>query len=169
MNRTQHFGRALAVVSIVALGALGPRVGAAEEGQEKTRVVPADRVRWVHGPEALPSGCQIAVIHGDPGQDGEPYTLRLKFPADYRVAAHWHPRAENVTVLSGTLNFGTGDRLDKENTKVLPAGSFFFVPAEDPHFVWNEEPTVLQLHGIGPFDITYVDPANDPRKSGGGQ
>lgn len=173
MNRTNRTAsRSVVAFSIAALLALAVRQSGADEAQqaaaeqEPISVVPTEQVKWTDGPKALPSGCQIAVIHGDPSRDGEQYTLRLRFPANYQVPAHWHPRDEYVTVLSGTVHFGRGDQLDKDNAQKLPAGSFFFVAAKHPHFVWNEEPTVLQLHGVGPFDITYVEAANDPRKSG---
>jgi quercetin dioxygenase-like cupin family protein len=89
--------------------------------------------------------------------------MRLKLPANYRIPAHWHPADEHVTVISGTFNMGTGDVLDTTTGKTLPAGSFALMPAQMHHFAWTSEETVLQLHGVGPWQIHYINPADDPR------
>ena len=93
-----------------------------------------------------------------------PFTFRLKLPADYKIPAHWHPAIEHVTVISGTFNMGTGDKLDATKTKALSAGSVAIMPPKTNHFAWTKEETVVQVHGVGPWGITYVDPADDPRK-----
>ena len=93
-----------------------------------------------------------------------PVTFRLKFPAGYKVPAHWHPAVEHVTVMSGTLNMGTGDKLDESKTMALPVGSVAIMQPKTPHFAWTKEETVVQVHGLGPWGVTYVNPADDPRK-----
>ncbi len=128
---------------------------------EMIMVVPAD-ITWAEVPPVLPQGAMIVVLEGDPFKPG-PYTLRLKFPADYEIPAHWHTLAERVTVISGALNAGMGDKLDKEQSKTFPAGSYVSIPAQMHHFAWTGEETVVQINGDGPFDINYIDPANDPR------
>jgi len=89
--------------------------------------------------------------------------MRLKFPDGYRVQPHSHPKIERVTVISGTLHFGMGDRFDANATRPIPAGSYGYWPAGMKHFAWSKGETVLQLHGIGPWQIVYVNPADDPR------
>lgn len=126
-------------------------------------VVPADIV-WGNVPPALPPGAMIAVLEGDPFKPG-PYSLRLKLPADYGIPAHWHTMAERVTVISGTMNAGMGDKLDKEQSKAFPAGSYVSIPAKMHHFAWADGETIVQINGDGPFDINYIDPASDPRKN----
>jgi quercetin dioxygenase-like cupin family protein len=93
-----------------------------------------------------------------------PFTVRLKFPANYKVPAHWHNGIEHVTVLSGALNFGIGDKFDPTKTKLLSLGSVAIMPPKTNHFVWTKEETIAQVHGVGPWEVTYVNPADDPRK-----
>lgn len=121
-------------------------------------------MKWMNGPASLPKGAQVSILEGDPNQAG-PFTLRLKFPANYRIPPHWHPAIEHITVLSGELYLGTGDEFNKKQTKVLPAGSFAFMPVESHHFVYTLSPTVLQLHGVGPWEITYINKDDDPRNA----
>lgn len=121
-------------------------------------------MKWGPAPAFLPKGAQAAIIAGDPAKEG-PYVVRLKMPADYRIAAHNHPTAENVTVLSGNFHLGMGDKLDPAKGQELTAGGFAEAPAKMNHFAWTTSDTVVQVHGVGPFAITYVDPADDPSKS----
>jgi len=126
-------------------------------------VVRADDVKWGPAPPSLPTGAQAAIISGDPGKSG-PYVLRARFPDGYKVPPHWHPTDENVTVLQGTFMAGKGDKFDTANSVALPAGSFVCMPKNMRHFAWAKGDTVIQVHGMGPFEITYVNPADDPRK-----
>lgn len=93
-----------------------------------------------------------------------PFTIRLKLPPDYKIPAHWHPAIEHVTVLSGTFNLGMGDKLDPTKTKALSAGSMAIMQPKTNHFGWTKEETIVQVHGVGPWGVNYVDPADDPRK-----
>lgn len=119
-------------------------------------------LKWGPAPDAFAKGGQLAVIAGDPGKSG-PYVLRFKMPNGYKIAAHFHPTTENVTVISGTLHIGSGDKLDPKSGTALKAGGFLLMPANMHHYAWTSGPTVIQVHGEGPFAITYVDPADDPR------
>ena len=91
--------------------------------------------------------------------------VRFQFPAGYHVAPHTHPKTERVTVISGTLYLAAGEALDRNSAKSLPAGSFGFWPAGMKHTAWSEGETIIQLHGIGPWQINYVNPADDPRNT----
>ena len=124
-------------------------------------MVDADTLKWGAVP-SLPKGAQIAVIEG-PMNEAVPFTVRLKFPANYRIPPHWHPAVERVTVLSGTFNMGTGDSFDSSKTHALQPGGTAIMPAQSHHFAWTATETVVQLHGTGPWGITYVNPADDPR------
>jgi hypothetical protein len=106
---------------------------------------------------------KIAVLEG-PLTEAVPFTFRIKFPANFQVPPHWHPAIERVTVLSGTLHLGVGDTFDQANTKALPADSISIMEPNMHHFAWTGEETVVQLSGMGPWGITYVNPADDPRK-----
>ena len=126
-------------------------------------LVPADKVQWGPAPPALPAGAQISVLEGDPGQKGA-ITLRLQFPANYTVPPHWHSMTERVTVLSGTLQVGMGDTLDRQASQALRPGGFVSLPAKMHHYAWTTTPTVVQINLEGPFDIFYVNPSDDPRR-----
>jgi len=122
-------------------------------------------LKWGDAPPALPKGARFAVLSGDPGAAG-PYTIRLKLPAGYKIAPHWHPTDENVTVISGTFSLGMGDAFDQKSMKALPAGGYAVLPAEMRHYAWTKAGATVQVHGMGPFVITYVNPADDPSKAG---
>ena len=123
--------------------------------------VNASQLQWAAAP-ALPEGAQIAVLSGDPSKDGL-YVVRVMMPAGYKVPAHNHPTTEMLTVISGDFHLGMGDKLDEEKGTLLTAGGFAEAPAKMNHFAWATTPTVVQIHGQGPFAITYVNPADDPR------
>jgi hypothetical protein len=123
-------------------------------------MTPAD-LQWADVP-SLPPGAKVAVIEG-PLHETVPFTFRLKFPADYTIPAHWHPAIEHVTVISGTFHMGTGDKLDTTTTTPLSAGSVAVMQPKTHHFGWTKDETIIQVHGVGPWAIHYVNPADDPR------
>jgi quercetin dioxygenase-like cupin family protein len=137
----------------------GATVAAAEDMRMP---VNTSQLKWGPAPDALPKGAQIAVLSGDPTKDGL-YVVRLRLPAGYKVPAHNHPTAEMVTVLTGKFHLGMGDKLDEKKAMLLTAGGFAEAPAKMNHYAWTTGPTVLQIHGQGPFEINYVNPADDPR------
>lgn len=102
-------------------------------------------------------GTKIAAILGDPAVADQPYTLRLKFPDGYRFPAHWHPKVENLTVLSGTFLLSMGGKEGGPYTQYAP-GAYLFIPPTMPHSGGATGETVIQLHGIGPFEIKLVNP-----------
>lgn len=123
---------------------------------------PSD-IKWMDAPPALPKGAKIAILEGDPKTPG-PLTMRLKFPANYRIPPHTHIGLEHVTVLSGVFHVGKGDKFDPKNGAVLNPGSFFVMVPGTNHFAWTtKREAVIQIHSTAPWDIKYVDPADDPR------
>jgi len=146
------------LVSIVAA------LGSASPVQEAPILLAPADIKWVDAPPALPPGSQVAIIQGDPKQAG-PFTMRAKLPANYKVPPHFHPDTETVTVLSGTFNVSMGDTFDASKTKAMSAGSFVALPGKSPHFVYTKEETVIQVNAMGPWTLTYVNPADDPRNS----
>ena len=120
-------------------------------------------IEWKDGPSSLPPGVKAVVLDGDPSKE-EPFAIRLKFPDGYRVMPHWHPKTERVTVISGTLNLGFGEKIDENATHELPTGTFGYWTSGVPHFAWMKGETVLQLNSVGPWQLNYVNPADDPRK-----
>jgi quercetin dioxygenase-like cupin family protein len=118
---------------------------------------------WVNAPPSLPAGVKVTILEGNPAEPG-PFTMRLWVPADTKAAPHVHSGIEHATILSGTVHFGMGDKFDLEKLKPYPAGSFVVMPPQTPHFALFKEEAMLQLHGMGPWTITYVNPDDDPRK-----
>jgi hypothetical protein len=127
-------------------------------------VVRPEDVKWGAASPKLPPGAQFAVLLGDPSKPGAPYVFRARLPDGYSVAPHWHPMDENVTVISGVFRVGLGDKFDEHALRDLPAGSYAMLPSGLPHYNRIKGETVLQFHGTGPYDINYVNPADDPSK-----
>ena len=127
-------------------------------------LTPAD-IKWGDVPAVFPKGAKMAVLYGDPAKPGELFIVRMKMPAGYKIPAHWHPTDENITVISGTFNLGMGDKLDVAKSKAFPAGSFAVAPAKMNHFAIAKTESVVEVSAIGPFAITYVNPADDLSKS----
>ena len=125
--------------------------------------VNASQLKWGPAPDFFPKGAEFAVLSGDPSKDGL-YVVRLRMPAGYKIPAHNHPTTEYVTVISGSFNIGMGDKLDAQKGKALRPGGFAEAPAKMNHYAWTSAETVVQVHGQGPFAITYVNPADDPSK-----
>ena len=130
--------------------------------QDMKMPVNASQIKWGPAPAFIPKGAQIAVLSGDPSKEGL-YVVRLKLPAGYKIAAHNHPTAEMVTVVSGNFHLGMGDKLDQRKGITLTAGGYAEAPAKMNHYAWTSSPTIVQVHGQGPFAVTYVNPADDPR------
>lgn len=142
---------------------LGLLLAGTSLAQAQGMPVNSDQIKWGPVPAVLPPGAQIAVISGDPFKP-EPYVLRLKMPAGYVIPAHHHPTTEYVTVVSGKFDIGMGDKLDKKHGIELRSGGFAEATAGMNHYAWTTGETVVQVHGQGPFAITYVNPADDPSK-----
>jgi quercetin dioxygenase-like cupin family protein len=154
--RTTFLALGVAVLVVVA-GA-----GVMAQQHDQLTLTSPDQMKWTDGPPSIP-GSKTAVISGNPREAGL-FTMRLFLPPGSRVPPHTHGAVEHLTVMYGTFNIGHGQKFDVEKLKALPAGSFVVIPQGHPHFVLVREPTMVQLHGQGPWTITYVDPADDPTK-----
>src|SRR3954469_18682308 len=152
------------VVSLVVIFFDHARLAAEDTQSADMRLYRSETIEWKAGPAALPAGVKMAVLEGDPTKEG-PFVVRFQFPDGYHIAPHTHPKTERVTVISGTLCLATGEALDRNSAKKLPAGSFGYWPAGMKHAGWSEGETVIQLHGIGPWQIAYVNPTDDPRNA----
>jgi hypothetical protein len=136
---------------------------AADAMGDATFINPAD-INWSEAPPGLPKGSRVAVLYGDPGKAG-PFVLRAMLPAGYKIPPHWHTQGESLTVISGTFYLGLGDTMDAAHAHALKAGGFHNLPPKGHHFAFTKGPTMLQIHGDGPFDINYINPADDPRNA----
>ena len=153
------FVTGLAVVLSIAPSAAEPK----QKMDEADLFPPAD-LKWKVGPPSLPKGALIAVLEGDPSKEG-PFVFRVKVPDGYRIPPHTHPKTERVTVISGIFIIGMGAKFDEKTGRAMPAGTYGHWPAGMMHFVRVEGETVVQFHGMGPWSIEYVNPADDPRRS----
>ena len=149
-----------------AAGVASLAATAPASAQEHHIVVPVDKVQWAPAPPILPAGAQLAVLEGNPGAKG-PIVMRLKLPADYVIPPHWHSMHERITVISGTFHIGDGDTVDRKASQTLAAGGFLSLPAKMHHYAWTNATTVVQINLEGPFDLFYINPADDPTKKAG--
>jgi quercetin dioxygenase-like cupin family protein len=139
-----------------AFGALAflPRGAAAQ--------APDPGMKWGPAPAMFPAGAEMAVLDGDPGKT-ELFTIRLRLPDGYRLAPHTHPTDEHVTVIQGVFEVGLGSRFEPAAMVRLAAGGYITAPAQRAHFARARGATIVQVHAMGPFAMTYVNPADDPR------
>jgi hypothetical protein len=149
---------------VVALLVSLPLAGMDETGKPADHgFFEAGKVQWKDGPPSLPAGAKFALLEGNPSQEGL-FTMRLWLPDGFKIPPHWHPAVEHITVISGEFHLGMGETFDLSKGNALPAGAFGFMAAQMRHYAWTRGDTVLQLHGVGPWQINYVNPADDPRK-----
>jgi hypothetical protein len=153
---------ALGISGIVASG-FAPSQGTQKPDHAGMHVYQGTDLQWKDGPGSLPAGARFAVLEGDPMKEG-PFTMRLQLRDGYRIPPHFHGGVEHVTVISGTFNLGMGETFSEAGAKAMTAGAFGYWPAGMRHFAWTKGETTLQLHGMGPWTITYVNASDDPRK-----
>ncbi len=130
--------------------------------QDAHVLIESDQFSYEAGPASLEEGSEYAVLYGDPGGDGV-FAMRLKLPDGFHIAPHVHQQPEIVTVISGAFRIGMGEEADPEGGTLLDPGGFFAFPPGDAHYAYAEGDTVVQLNSVGPWTITYVDEADDPR------
>lgn len=160
----------LVAITILAVGLVG--AGAAQAGEPtnpaaavlKSHIlITPDEIEWGECPPAVPPGAKCAVVEGEMKAPNVLFAYRVKLPDNYKIPPHFHPADEHVLVISGTFNMGLGDKLDVNTTKPMTAGSFMVMPKGTHHFAWTKGEAIIQVYGIGPWGLTYVNPADDPR------
>lgn len=152
------------VALTLPLASLLAQVSADDAKHSEHKLYSPSEVQWKDGPPALPVGAKFALLEGDPAKEG-PFVMRLRLPDGFHIPGHTHPRTERVTVISGTFKLAMGDQLERAKAHTLPAGAFGFWPAGMKHAGWAEGETILQVHGVGPWVINYLNPADDPRNA----
>lgn len=154
--------------TIAALcGAVASTVVSAADDATSSLFINGADLKWGPAPPALPKGAKVAVLYGDPFKAGV-FVIRLMAPAGYKIPPHWHTQAENLTVISGVLTLGEGDEMAKgpgPHAHALKAGGYHYLPAKAHHYAYTTVPTVIQIHGEGPFDINYINEKEDPQKA----
>ena len=134
-----------------------------EPGSEKWVDVPAAALVGTPSVE-LGGTLRLAVIQGDPMTAGRSYTLRLSCTDGLKIAPHWHPTTENVTVVKGQAAVGMGSKWDDRGLKEVPTGGFFSAGPNMRHFAQCKGDAILQVHGIAPFVVNFV--ASDESQPG---
>ena len=152
----------IAIVVAFAIAVAALAVGQSMNPAPDHGVYDLGEIKWMDGPPSLTKGAKVALLEGNPTLEG-PFTMRLQLPDGFSIQPHWHPAVEHVTVISGTFNLGMGEKFDKSGGRALAGGSFAFMPPGMRHFAWAKGETVVQVHGMGPWKINYVNPADDPR------
>ena len=120
----------------------------------------SDALKWVNAPASLPAGAKVVMLQGDLAKSGA-FTFRLKLPAGYQLKPQSNPAITRLFVISGALNFGTGDKFEKARTMPLYSG-YAHWPNKGPYFGFTREETVLEIEGVGPWAVAYVNAADDP-------
>jgi hypothetical protein len=139
------------------------KMGAQTRSAEKNAFTP-NTIPYGPAPAFVPHGAQLAVLEGNPAAPGGDYTVRLKMPDGYRIAPHWHPQRENVTVIFGTFKVGMGDHFDESKMADFPAGSFAYLDPDMHHYAMASGEVVVQVHGASPLQFNYVNSEDDPSR-----
>ena len=150
------------VFALLLLPATVPAAEPQSTSPSTHAMVHAASIQWGDAPPMLPRGAQAAVLSGDPGKPG-PFVIRLKAPPGYRVPRHWHPTDEHVTLIEGDLTLAMGDGADA-HSEDFATGDYVLLPSPMRHEASTRGGAVVEIHSTGPFEINYVNPADDPRK-----
>jgi quercetin dioxygenase-like cupin family protein len=149
--------------STLFLVLLGATVLAALPALSQNAFTP-DKIEYGPAPTFIPAGAQLAVLEGDPTASTGDFTVRLKMPDGYRIPPHWHPKRENVTVISGNFRVGMGDSFDESKMMTFGPGSFAYLDPSMHHYGMAHGETIVQIHGMSPLQINYVNANDDPSK-----
>ncbi|MDQ3623631.1 MAG: cupin domain-containing protein [Verrucomicrobiota bacterium] len=158
-----HVFAALAALVLPCTSLIGQGAFHEAKSTHASLYTPAD-IRWKDGPASLPPGAKIAILEGDPTKEGM-FVMRVRVPDGFHIPAHTHPKPERVTVIQGTFKLAMGDNPKLAEARVLAAGTYGVWPPGMVHAVWIEGETIVQIHGMGPWNIHYVNPADDPRNA----
>src|SRR5450631_1345609 len=154
---------ALAVAAMFSCAGLAFTVAAHNKKNERHEFTP-DTIPWGPAPPVVRPEAQFAVLEGDPASSTGDFTIRLKMPDGFRIAPHFHPERENVTVVSGTFKVGMGDDFEANKMKAFTAGSFAFLDPNMHHFAMACGETIVQVHGKSPLQFNYIHPEDDPSR-----
>jgi quercetin dioxygenase-like cupin family protein len=148
--------------TLIIAAAAGLALPAAAAGQAHVMLEP-DEIEWRAGPPSLPEGSEVALLHGNPSEEGV-FVMRLRLPDGYAIPPHTHPGTEIVTVVSGEFHLGMGEVADRDAAQALGPGSFFAFDPGMAHYAFAQGETVVQLSAAGPWGIDYINPEDDPRR-----
>jgi quercetin dioxygenase-like cupin family protein len=155
--------RILLSVTAVLIGGASLCSSAWAGSTSEHTIIAPEEMKWSAGPGALPPGAEATVLYGDPSKEGL-FAMRLKVPKGYHIPPHSHSKPEIVTVISGEARLGMGDTADETKTHKMGQGSFMAMPPGMTHYVYVDQETVVQLNSVGPWEVNYVNPKDDPRQ-----
>ena len=161
--KRNHILAALSAVVVPSAFVLAQQ-GARDAKSTHANLYPPAKIQWKDGPASLPPGAKIAVLEGDPAKKGM-FVMRVRVPDGFHIPAHTHPKPEWVIIIQGTFKLAMGDNPKRADAHDLPAGTYGAWPPGMVHAVWIEGETIVQFHGMGPWVINYVNPADDPRNA----
>ena len=164
MKTNRILALSLAIAAAVSVASLLAQSPAHDGSHTQHQLFSPAEIQWKDGPPSLPPGAKVAHLESEPSKEG-PFVIRLRFPDGYNIPPHTHPKTERVTVISGTFKIAMGEELEKSKAYTLPTGAFGYWPAGMKHTGWAEGEVILQVHGVGPWVINYVNPADDPRNA----
>src|ERR1700675_2197224 len=159
----RHLSLTIAVAGLLA-GAAWPFISVAHDHAHERNAFTPDTIPWGPAPPLVRPGAQFAVLEGDPTASTGDFTIRLKMPDGFRIAPHWHPNRENVTIISGTFKVGMGDEFDASKMTAFIAGSFAFLDPDMHHYAMASGETIVHVHGQSPPQFNYVNPNDDPTR-----
>jgi hypothetical protein len=160
--------KTLVTAFILLIGSLAfsfPLIAQDHQGSQhdsEHKMINQKELQWQEGPASLPKGIKVAMLEGDLTKEG-PFAVRIQIPANYTIPPHWHSAIEHVTVMKGSFYMGAGEKLDMEKATMLSEGGFAVMPVKFVHYAFTKDGATIQLHGIGPWGITYVNESDDPR------
>jgi len=162
MKTLRKIASTVSLVSVIMGGLADSAL--AQGASESGAFINPKAIKWSAAPPSLGKGVKIAVLQGNPSQTG-PFVIRLMVPPGYKIAPHWHSQDESLTVIEGTLDFGSGDKIEASKAHTLTPGGFHFLSGKDHHYLVAKSQAVVQVNGNGPFDITYINSDDDPQKA----
>ena len=143
--------RSTLISAIVGVGlAIWP--AAALAGDMGHTIMKAGDLKWAPFDPNQPDGIQVAVVMGDPSKPA-PFVMRARFPAGLTVPSHNHSTDELITVLSGKAMISWGIKTDIAQGDALEPGTFFYLKGGEHHTLKTVEPTEVEIHAMGPFDM----------------
>jgi quercetin dioxygenase-like cupin family protein len=124
-------------------------------GDSAHKIVHSGDLKWT----PIIKGCEIALVEGNLDAEGQPFVARFHCSDGATTPPHWHPTDENITVLKGAFLVGMGESFDESKLKAMHFGNFMLMPKEMRHFGMAKGDLILQVHGIGPFKVNWVNPS----------
>jgi quercetin dioxygenase-like cupin family protein len=154
-NRVLVVCVAMGCLAMVGIGA-GSRALAQEKSEAPHKIVRYGDLKWT----PIIKGCDLAAVAGDPNADGGNFVIRLRCADGSKIPAHWHPTDENVTVMRGVFLVGMGETFDETKMQTMNVGNFVLMPKEVRHYAMSKGDTIVQVHGVGPFKVNWVNAAD---------